>query len=147
MMSSLHLQQLPRAGPSWSRSPSAPCPWRTRQTWKSGVQTEAQGTAHDNIQHSEGWGLPPQGRDVSRVSSKQQIDHRLHLEAAAGRHSRAARKQEAPESEGFFLSFTCKNVSLHITMRRFRLTTIRRGGTEAEDSPAGLLPPDEDPAS
>lgn len=28
-----YLQQQPRAGPSLSRSPSAPCPWMTMQTW------------------------------------------------------------------------------------------------------------------
>lgn len=30
-----YLQQLPHAEPSWSHSPSAPCPWRTTQTWMS----------------------------------------------------------------------------------------------------------------
>lgn len=48
----LYLQQRPHAGPSWSHSPSAPCPWRTTQTWNNNQQTSNIDSKKNKKKHS-----------------------------------------------------------------------------------------------
>lgn len=76
-----NLQRLLHGVPSWSRSPSAPYPWRKAQTCTMQTTLTQHQDKHANVGAilSVCHCVPSQCGDVPSVSSKQEVDHRLYL--------------------------------------------------------------------